>query len=140
MKKRYFLVIIAIAVILNSCVTLIKRSGDDVKINTVPDQAKVTIVGEEDGVVRRERSPFTVRLRHGQDYYVIIDKKGYERVSMKITSSTSLWFAIDLITVIPMIFDIAVDRVTTLDQDSINVRLATTKENETTSKKKKKKK
>ena len=95
MKK---FVLFLLIIFLSGCATIIGQKTQLVTIYSSPSGAKIMIKDEKGREVFRGKTPMRIDLEkgegyfHGKDYRVLIGKKGYERKTLKISSSAGGWY------------------------------------------------
>lgn len=98
------------------CATVIKGTGEEVRVTSVPAGAQVLIDGKEAGY-----TPITKRLPHGKAISFVFRKVGYRDQSRTLTASFSghsLWFG-----GMSLLFDAMSGSIYTLDADHVEAVL-----------------
>ena len=94
MKSTLFLLII----ILSGCASIVGEKNQLVTINSSPSGAKIMIKDENGREVYRGTTPMSITLEkgdgyfHGKDYRVLVGKRGYDRKTLKISSTAGGWY------------------------------------------------
>lgn len=87
---KYFInlfIVLIVAVLLNSCATIINGTSQQVNITSTPIEAKVIIDGEELG-----KTPFIADLKRKDNHIVKIELDGYKTEVITLNGKTSGWF------------------------------------------------
>ena len=104
----------------SGCVALFKGRGDDVRFESDPPGASVSLDGEEIG-----HTPLTHWVHHGS-HAVSMKKDGYDPATGVLQSSFSGWFLLDFIGTIGILVDVGFGTVSTLDAGEVALRLTQT--------------
>ncbi|MEW6654265.1 MAG: PEGA domain-containing protein [Bacteroidota bacterium] len=79
--------LLSVAMLLSNCSTILNTTTQSVEINSVPENAKITIGGKKFGL-----TPQTVNIDRGSSHVVKIELDGYEPYETQITQKISIWF------------------------------------------------
>ena len=93
MKKTLLLSsLMAAAILLVQCATIIKGTKQDVRLNSNPSNAVISIKTVGDMEVYNGRTPCMVNLKRGQDYKVSIKFEGGQEQTVMINKEFNMWF------------------------------------------------
>jgi hypothetical protein len=96
MKK--ILSLIAVAIILSSCATIVSKSSSMVGVDTTPQGAVVQILNRKGEIVYSGHTPTTLSLKHGSgffkkaSYQVKLSMDGYESKTVVINAHVNGWY------------------------------------------------
>ena len=99
------------------CVSMIKGRGTDVRFDSDPPGAMVTVDGQEIG-----RAPLTHWIHHGA-HAVSMQKDGFDPATGVLQSSFSGWFLLDFFGTIGILVDLGLGTVSTLDSNQFALAL-----------------
>lgn len=121
MNRIFLFLIIAIALLLSSCATILSTKTETIQVNSQPPGAEVFVNGSPQGF-----TPANVVLEKNRNYNIEVRKEGFAPYSTNVTRNMSwLWMGLNVITGVPL--GIAVDWVTekgkTFNKSSIHVPL-----------------
>lgn len=87
--KRFvpFLLIIAAALMLNSCATLLNTTTQEIEIKSVPAGAKISIDNKKFGT-----TPQIVNIERKKDHTIKFELDGYQPYETQVTTKLSFWF------------------------------------------------
>lgn len=116
----------SLALLLSSCATILTGTTDEVKFDSVPSNAKLTVKTDFNGTpVYNGATPATVELKRKHSYRAELELPGYEPVSVLIDTEFNGWTLLNIIC--GGIIGLAVDAVTGafwwLDTEHVAVRL-----------------
>lgn len=99
--------LILVAVASSSCATMFAESYQDMRIESEPEGATVTIEGREQG-----ETPLEVQLDPSIDHQVEISKEGYETYELELSGKPQgEWIAMDFVFgVLPLVIDVTTQR------------------------------
>jgi len=79
--------LLIIAVLMTNCSTVLNTTTQDVEIQSVPANAKITIDGKKFGT-----TPQVVNIDRGSNHIIKLDLDGYEVYETQLTKKISSWF------------------------------------------------
>ena len=79
--------LLIMAVFLSNCSTVLNTTTQDVEIQSVPENAKITIDGKKFGT-----TPQVVNIDRGSNHIIKLDLDGYETYETQLTKKISSWF------------------------------------------------
>ena len=99
MLKRFSFVSIVLAVSMSfsSCASIINGSKQKITFNSTPSGASITVLNDKKEEVFTGMTPSFAQLKRGKGYFksaeytVIVEKKGYGRQKIHLSSSISGW-------------------------------------------------
>ncbi|MEG8946295.1 PEGA domain-containing protein [Rosettibacter firmus] len=86
-KFLYYSVILIIALLIESCATVINTTTQNIEIKTNPSNAKIIIDGKKFGT-----TPQLVNLERGSNHVIKLELEGYDTYETQITRKISIWF------------------------------------------------
>jgi glucan-binding YG repeat protein len=92
MKSFLIIFFFGLSIILSSCATVINTTTQEVQINSVPSNAKITIDGKKFGT-----TPTLVNIERGSNHLIKLELDGYEVFETQITRKISSWYWLNLI-------------------------------------------
>lgn len=118
-----------IAVASTSCATALADSYHDVRFESEPDGAKVTVEGREQG-----ETPLKVQLDPALEHTVEISKEGYGTVDVELSGQPEWeWIAMDIVFgVFPIVIDAATQRWNEFPEPVVKVKLEKTEDTDET--------
>ncbi|MBI3125921.1 MAG: PEGA domain-containing protein [Ignavibacteriales bacterium] len=81
------IMLLIIAVLMTNCSTVLNTTTQDVEIQSVPANAKITIDGKKFGT-----TPQVVNIDRGSNHIIKLDLDGYEVYETQLTKKISSWF------------------------------------------------
>lgn len=87
---RFFL--LALAVVLGGCATLIHGSSQSVRVESDSSGARVEVDGRPVG-----ETPTTVQLERSQDHRVRVYREGHEPYTVRVQQGRSIWASVNLL-------------------------------------------
>lgn len=110
---------VIILITIFSCASIINGTKQDIRINSDPTGAQVSI----DGI--KYTTPVVVKLKRGKNHSLLFTKEGYKPVTMKIDKELNAWVLGNLIFggVIGIIIDFADGAAYKLSPKQVNAKL-----------------
>lgn len=108
---------LALAVVLGGCATLIHGSSQDVRVESEPSNARVEVDGRPVG-----ETPTTVRLKRDREHRIRIYHTDHEPHTVTLQQGRSIWTAVNVLNlVVPgVLVDLSTGAFYKLDPDPIS--------------------
>ena len=118
-----FVLMLAIAMALSSCSTVLNTTTQEVEIMTNPENAKITVDGKKFGT-----TPQIINIERGSNHIIKLEADGYDSYETQITRRISFWFWANALNgFLPgMIIDMFTGAMNNLLPGKINVELTQT--------------
>ncbi len=81
------IMLLIMAIFMSNCSTVLNTTTQDVEIQSVPANAKITIDGKKFGT-----TPQIVNIDRGSNHIIKLDLDGYEIYETQLTKKISSWF------------------------------------------------
>ena len=93
MKKSFVVLFLLSFLLYSGCATIFQGSSDTIRLSSEPSEAKILLNGHEVG-----KTPKTVKLNRGEEYYLEFVKEGYEKMGIKLDYSVGAgWIVLDFL-------------------------------------------
>jgi hypothetical protein len=124
--KKFYLLFIAVLIMMSSCATIFKGTSSNLKVSANQPKAMVSIKNQNGIVVYDGEAPALVKLSKNSEYTVAISLDGYKTQTIGITRSVTGWFWGNLCLggVVGMVIDYATGGMWDLNPSHIDVKLA----------------
>ena len=100
MKKIIYITACIFVIFLTGCATIVSGSKYPVNLSSDPSGAEISIINGKGKIVFTGVTPTEIKLNAGQgyfkraDYKIVIEKEGYERRIISLTSNIDPWYGL----------------------------------------------
>ncbi|MCK6600393.1 MAG: PEGA domain-containing protein [Bacteroidetes bacterium] len=112
----------------SSCATIMKGGNQEMKVNSTPGDAKITVTNQAGVAVFEGKTPAKFKLKKDKDYVVTVSLDGYKDQKVSVSPGAiegAFWGNICIGGVIGVVIDIAAGSWKKLEPNDITVNLTT---------------
>lgn len=131
-QKKLTAALVAVAITMTGCATIISGSTQAITIKSVPESASLSISNKAGEKIHSGQTPATVNLKRGagffkaEHYTITLEKAGYQPKTVTVTGTVNGWYVANIIfggLIGLLIVDPATGAMYSLSPDMVNATL-----------------